>query len=449
MDTGINRIRKVVAIIGGTLAIILMVFALCKKVGICAEAVPVTKLPFPIGAGYFNTLTEEEITDIVAVCEQDRISLNSTSYPEITYILLRENGTNTIEVYCYYDDRQANYRGFIREDGTNTDFPLTGSFGFSWNPAPTNNRARRIVINKSNLSLNLATWQNYAAVSLSANTLTKEVNGQYVSVTNQNVISTPIYINQDLVYNGTTYFTNKIPSQHNKGGVIADIIENDEIAEEELPQIDITPPTDTTNNSAWYQKILSAIGGIGQRIQSNTITTGNYLEQILTGQRSFYTDILAVIGQGIPSVIEKLDDILGVTREIAEANDPGQLQEDWINGYNESDVKALVTTGQGYKATLSNIGARNTGALTFGSWRLQYIGNDLHLIGNYNMPEIFGGGTHQQDISFSWYNDIRTWFVNIFKVLLFVGFAWYLFTQIPAWISGTASEFKKQGEKTK
>ena len=243
---------------------------------------------------------------------------------------------------------------------------------------------------------------------------------------------------------------------HSKGGW--EVAYNDLTG---LPEVDTTPPSNSTNNSAWYQKILNAIGNVGKYTVTGALliaqTTHNDIEGLITGQK----DIKDILQERLAEIVAefgilsgKFDTLIGVDREqlaelkkASEQTDPETISEEWNAGYDQSAIKGIAETGQEYKTTLGTIGQRNTGAITLGVWTMRYINGELCLVGNYNLPAIFGGGTHQQVLSFGWYAQCRTWLIWVYKTFLYVGFAWYLLHQVPNMLKGAGTEIKKAGEK--
>ena len=224
----------------------------------------------------------------------------------------------------------------------------------------------------------------------------------------------------------------------------------------DLPDVDDTPPSDPTSNSAWYQKILNGMKQIGRNLLAGTLLITQTMHNDIEGLQNGTKDIGDILRERLAEILAEFGVLIGKADAIRQLNqeqldaiedanaksDPETISSEWNAGYNASTIKGMVDTGQALKTSLGSIGTRSTGRVTFGAWRLEYNGNDLHLIGNYSLPEIFGGGTHQQDLSFAWYNNCREWVIWVVKAFFYVGFAWYLLHQVPNMIQGAGTTFR-------
>lgn len=271
-----NKVYKLLRIVFLTLAIISMVFGLCKKVGLCAssENSTISSLPFPVGAGYGNNFTAAELTQILQVIEQDRVNSNDSDYLTIGIVIPGE-----------IDSTYTRFRVFSQSDCITITDPedafTTGSIvSYKWG---SSNYAgcREVILNTSDLSYYEGYWVTSYQPSFNTSTWLSELpNGNY-SLSSGLLNGYPLYIFQD-IYAGNTLFFSENPlnsgSGHSKGGIIAEMTENDEITSEELSQVDISAPADPSSNFGWFQKILNAIGKVNNSIQSGVLTISGYIQ---------------------------------------------------------------------------------------------------------------------------------------------------------------------------
>lgn len=135
----IDKTRKIIYIISGSLSIVLMVFFILHKVGLCASVNPPSisssTLPLPVGegCGYPSedfTFTSEMAESIISYLETNNSYLFHNGYA-IQMITMSEynTGSNRLELYAYGFRRDRVSIGVHTVSGTPYSFTITGLSG--------------------------------------------------------------------------------------------------------------------------------------------------------------------------------------------------------------------------------------------------------------------------------------------------------------------------------
>ena len=267
----------------------------------------------------------------------------------------------------------------------------------------------------------------------------------YACIEQKNILNYPIYLRDgEMSFGGDVIFKSGRPTQTDDE--TARLIQNfiDLYGDiDQLPQVDESTETGT-GDSLTLKLIKQYTKGTMNGVQA----AGLFIAQTITDSNKTLGEKIETLFDawlnGIKTELNEIKTIIvaiGVDlHKIAEENDPQIIASEWKAGYNASEVKNIQQLGDRYKGTLSSIGTRNTGRLVFGTWRLEYNGADLHLYGDYYLPEIFGSGRVQHDLSFAWYNNCRTWIAKVINVFLIIAFAWNVFVRLPSIIQGVGSK---------
>lgn len=437
-----NKVRKVLIIVFLALSIASLVFTLMKKTGLCAgeneSTTGVYNFPLPYGGSSGYGYKNFPYTDSIGV------------------------GAVQFLVNNYSFDTSKGWAIFVYEvasDNSYIDMIVARPTLSSDVPQPFITGVTNQTFNTSDCKVKLH-FQNRHKVRYTSASGTYERTSYTSSATTEYIILNKyiesdaglnLYLPKDtyvlfypLLFSNTeseyygefeVFTFGATTPEHNKGGILVEITENDEIAEEELTGVDTTTPSDPTNNSAWYQKILNAIGRVNTSIQGGIITTTDYLQQLLSGQRNFQLDLLATLGV----ISGKLDGISQGT--------PEEIASDWVEGYEDSSLYDIKTTFEHTKGGVQAMFTPSSKALILGNWSLYRSGEHLYLEGLYTLPAVFGGNQQHITLNFDWYNSIKSWFVPLIVSLMTIGLTVTIFKGMPSMIQGAGTTFKTINDK--
>ena len=261
-----NKLYKILRIIFLTLAIISMVFALCKKVGLCASSGSntISSIPFPVGAGFGNTFSQEQIISIVSQAQQDCINQHDNGYPSISYICMYELSSNgSFKVNCYYDDPSlSTIGGFNLSSGSSFN---NYAFQFSWHNSNGYLGTRRLSFD-SDCVLQSGSWYSSGVLNVGASSwVVSSPTGGYMLPTDTYLYGYPIYIANDLSYDNVVFFSNYSGSGSGFDGFGFSEGFNDWV-DDNLNPVDVIPPSDQTSTPSWLGKILDGKTGSGTGI---------------------------------------------------------------------------------------------------------------------------------------------------------------------------------------
>ena len=417
-----DKVKKVLIIVFLALSIASLVFTLMKKTGLCAEP------PLPVIAKESNFPEIDGYTYSDFMEDFNNLNLN---YSNIVIYYYEDNGHHFrvlifpySENYLTNDYQNITPNSYITISDANTRI-TSGNKAYIGNGWSGGVVIRYYDLNMTTKNLVFVSNNEYGWYILSTSTV---INRKYFYCKND--------IYTDNTNNNELIFTmGESTPPHNKGGILAEMTENDEIAEEELTGVDTTTPSDPTNNSAWYQKILNAIGRVNTSIQGGIITTTDYLKQLISGQRDFKLDLLATLGV----ISGKLDGISQGT--------PEEIASDWLEGYEDSSLYEIKTTFEHTKGGVQAMFTPSSNALVLGNWSLYRSGEHLYLEGIYTLPAVFGGQQQHITLNFDWYNSIKSWFVPLVVSLMTIGLTVTIFKGMPSMIQGAGTTFKTINDK--
>lgn len=384
-----NKLYKVLRIVFLTLAIISMVFALCRKVGLCASggSVPsVSSLPLPVGAGWGNNFSLSEYEYILQIAEQDRINCNDSGYTFIGAIVISEvSSDGSFRLRCYQGP------GFSVSSPSN--FLTSNGSNLSWYYVNANNYGgcRELVFN-SDGTFNNGWWRSSGAyITVNSNTFLSSLPDNSLGVLyGHPYTGYPIYINSDIVYDGVTYFSNA--PQHSQGGTLSDYSDQvQEFIDSDINGVDVDPPSDPSSSSNWFQKVLNALKTI-----NNSIGGG-----------------FSLISNGIS----------GIYGYFTEPFDQSAFESSFYSIPFVSDLRSL--TGLVSSSGLfdwSSVSPASRVAFTFD----------------------FGGAVlphHEYEINFDWYTgNVKTIILSVVTTFLVIGLLATIINQIPSIIHGHSGD---------
>lgn len=378
-----------------------MVFGLCKKVGLCASDsnTVVNSLPFPIGAGYGNTFTQEQIDSIVSQAQADCVSQGDSGYPSVTYICIYEvNSNGSFYVNCYYDDPTLTTNGGFACTGGSSFEDLALQFAFHNSNGYLG--TRRLYFD-SNFQRQSGSWVRPGIINVQTNTwVVSSPNGGYMLPTNTTLYGYPIYSVRDLVYDDIVFFSNDLPEPdfggHSRGGTITDYTFDD---------TDESVPTDTSavsGSGGWLSKILGGINKLNQSI-------GNGFTNIVDNLQSFFNPVFGGFEEQLNWFSEPFDEV---------AFQASFNQIPIISDFN--NLSTLV----------SNCGLFN--------W------SDVTPVQRVVFTFDFGGSVlpHTNcEINFDWYTGtVKTLILSLISTFLVIGLAATLINQLPSIIGGKSGD---------
>lgn len=403
--TTLDKTKKIIYIIAGTLTIILLVFSLMKKIGIAKETT------FPIYANKYNFPTIE-------------------GYNYETFVQQTETLFNYGNILCYYYEDNGHFFNYLI-------FPYTDNNIYKEidNITPQSiintNEAQQIIAEGN------ATYYGQPRAGALIITKYELVNGQLIQ-RNRNeygyyTLNTST-INRKYIYCRTTLydkdnnivFTQQDDKPHAKGGIIDTIQENEEIASEELTQVDNEAPTQDTNAN-WFQKILNAIKTFNNNYQAGLIT----ITEAIQGNTEAQATIQVL-----------LTELIIRTNELITANSPQEIAESWKRGWAESDAKLLEQSFQHAKGGIESAFTPLENDLILGNWTLKKQAGTLYLIGTIPYPEIFGGVERQYTFTFQWYEQIRNWFVPLITAFYTIALVLGFIKAVPSILQGAGTTIR-------
>lgn len=277
-----NKLYKVLRIVFLTLAIISMVFGLCKKMGHCASggSVPsVSSLPLPVGSGWGNLFTQSEIDTIVNLCIQDMETINDRDLWQIGAIVLSEK-----------DDSSQKYRFNIYAApgfsvSSPSDFWTSSGSKFTWSNGNNYGGCRQLILNYD-FTIDSFWWMSSGGMTINSSSFLSELpNNSLGFLYGHSYTGYPIYINSDVVFDGVTYFTNA--PQHSQGGTLTDYSEQvQDFIDSDINGVDVDPPSDPSSSPNWFQKILNGLKTI-----NNSIGGGfSWISNGISGIYGYFTE---------------------------------------------------------------------------------------------------------------------------------------------------------------
>ena len=398
-----DKMKKVLIIIFLSLSIASMVFALMKKTGLCAGYTDT--LPCKVGAGWGNTFTQTEYNQIVESIKEFVLALNDRDFPTVDTIVLWDYDSQGIYYFRVYSTT-------VFEVQHPNQFFTTGST-ISLISHYSNNSWQgygQVQYNSNTGVVSNYTYNNQASIMYSTAFIDNE---QYTALE----LKAPsiFYISYPLEYDNVTYFQYQTIPEHNKGGILTEMNENNEITSEEMPQVDTTPPTDPTDSKKWYQKILDGIGKVNNNIQG-----------------------------GILTITDNLKGIKEILQGIANGDSIETMQEAWTEGYENSDIYTMQQTAAKGRTALAQMTASSSNDLHLGNWTVYRTNNQLIMRCVVTMPQIFGGQQQTYTVNFGWYNNVRNWLVPILTALVFITLFMTIIRGIPNMVHGASTEIEKR-----
>lgn len=455
----IDKTRKVIYIIVGTLIIISLVFSLAKKFGLAASSddiydyALVEEFPLPLGVNGFG------IGDFV-ITQQTCYDLQSDGlrrHPNWDYqvLLCRELGSDYLQVMLMGLNGSSNYRG----SSSNSLLPYTSDFVFTSGLYLIYN----VYSDGSFSFVSEATSHNDFILDLAGSIIS--LSGSHVLPKNTFIVNYPVYAywgNDDhlissypgsggidfesfsLFYEGYDPIDPDRPSWISKGQFIRNFEENfGEIENNsELPEVDTALPSDPSNNASWFQKILNGLKTINLSIKSGIVTLGQQIGSFFDSLMDLMDDLASKIQHSIQLVIdnfnEKFSDlrdwIEGVKDKVEEIAD--YLKDAFSLPSSEEVAELfnqfLVGTTFGQFLGISNQAVQIIGSL-FG----QSIPEFETLVFTFNID--FFGQTFPLVLDFGFYtSSVRNTVVGVFLTFFYIGFLIHIIHQLPSIISGSS-----------
>lgn len=406
--TALDKTKKIIYIIAGTLTIMLLVFSLMKKIGLCAEA----EYPLNYGTETKYGYNDEDFEQFISTYNFQALINHVESnhgWTNIDTIAIVEYNTNYVFLGLYNSN---NYK--IATDTPNYI-----------NNNPYIEGRNHVVRVQRDGQGNINYWydQNNPQINISGNIdATTGLLKTNINIPNYPIWSTKTEIkasNYDI-----TIFKHSKP--HSKGGIIAEITENEEIASGELTQVDNDAPAQDTN-AGWFQKILNAIKTFNNNYQAGLIT----ITEAIQGNTE---------AQATMQVL--LTELIIRTNELITANNPEEIAESWKRGWTESDAKLLEQSFQHAKGGIESAFTPLENDLILGNWTLRKQAGTLYLIGTIPYPEIFGGETRQYTFTFQWYEQIRNWFVPLITAFYTIALVLGFIKAVPSILQGAGTTIR-------
>lgn len=330
-----NKFYKVLRIVFLTLAIISLVFTLCKKIGLCASdssSSGVKTLPFRVGAGYCNNFSQSQL-DVI-----HSILLNEASDEgySLAYSLLISDSESYITIYSFSD---YNNTGFLYS-GNDSSFPLSGSFRFKY-VSPSGYAGYNLIsINKSTFTLNRSYWVTGSSGvynTLGSSFTTANPDGSYSQIMNSVVEGSPIYISHDLSYNDVLYFSTSNSGDGSLSDPDVDWGAIDQVLD--TTQLIADTVDSTWSNLTFWQRILltltqgfNNIVNIGQWMLNNLLSffkpVFDSILNVLQWFVSFFNNLFSVLQTFFSSILDSVENgFLSVVSSIT------TLQNNVVNGF--------------------------------------------------------------------------------------------------------------------
>lgn len=428
MQTKIDKFYKVLRIISITIFLVGLIWSLMHKIGLCASDSNISSansLPLPVGAGWGNVFTDEEIGYIVNCAQQDLISCNDSGYVSIGAIIISEYSQDgSFHVRCYQGP------GF--EVSSPSTFLSTGSY-LSWSFQNQNNYggARELDFN-SDGSFYSASWiSNPGGITVNSFSFLSSLPDNSLGVVKgRSYTGYPIYISHDIIFNDVVYFSN---NSSNGGFDSPGWSESfEEWINGDYNPIDTTPPsTDTT--PAWLQKILNALGKL-----NNTEGAGFNL---ISGKiDSFFGGISDKIDDFKDFIEDKLSNnpLITFYNTIYDLGVSGGSFSlgTLINNLcfcSPETAKSIFDSSETGQAINSFMSCGRNIANAFTASPSQHV----YWTFNFQNSVLSNAGT--VTIDFDWYDSIRTPVITVFSVFFFLGFVFLIIRKIPGIISGSSS----------
>lgn len=401
----IDHVRKTIYIIVGILTIISLVFSLYKKISHAASSdespIEHNGLPYLIGPGigYYDSIDRSFVLN----CVDDAIQRAGSVASDHTIIGVPYNGHFAV-MFLKTDPLNIDGSGsnFVLNYVVSYDYIINGGFNTFVNNASFTIQVYNV----------LETIDNH--------TFYKSSNAHY-----------PVYLrNPEYFVNmsGTQIFADSdsevpvIPDGHSKGGVLANYIDSDDLLENnsDVPKVDTTPPSDPSNNSGWFQKILNGIGKLNQSIQGGVLTIGDYIGQIGDSIGQKIDEFRQDFGNLVGGIGEKIDNIFS------------WLSEDFDKNEFQSGLNSipLISDLNGLHTLVNNSGMFN--------W------SDVTAAQTVSFTFDFGGAVlphSSTTIDFSWYTGtIKNICVALICTFLVLGLLVTIINQLPSIIGGHSGD---------
>lgn len=424
----IDKIRKIIWIIVGALTILSLVFALAKKVGLAASSVSDYPLPYGLNSGYgftpeqANILNSLDFNFILSKVVQDGLP------SDVDTLILREVSSSSVSLGVCKSSGLA-----VRNFDTFQNSAIDWYYGYSITINPNNPTSIQY-----NGGGSFITWTITFNSFISDNALPSDT-----FITNY-----PIYSTNDLLFNDNLVFTSSvsppIPSGHSKAGVIVNYEDSiDQIEDNSsLPSVDVTPPSDPSNNASWFQKILNGLKTINQNLKAGVVTIGDYIGQGIQDLKDHIESMTSNIQQSIQLFIDNFNEKFSNLREwIQGVKDKVEEIADYLK-----DAFSLPTSEQ--VAELLNqflvgttfgqfLGISNQAVQIIGSVFGQNIPEFETLVFTFNID--FFGQTFPLVLDFGFYtSSVRNTVVGVFLTFFYIGFLIHIIHQLPSIISGSS-----------
>lgn len=423
----LDKTRKVIYIIVGCLTILTLVFGLAKKVGLCASSdnldnIRVTSYPLPVGYGfgYGGVLSQEVVDDIIS-----ETAGRWQGLPCVQYAGMPDENTIALNVWWVLPSYQ--FTGDLNDLSNSSSIRFVGNgSGYRYD----------LRTNSLNPNMSYGIFDGYLVPS--DYVLPDGIGGVFLQ-RNVPIPFYPLYYDPNVdssSYN--TYFTLYLPepspepspSGHSKGNVIINYEDSiDQIeADSSLPSIDVTPPSDPSNNVGWFQKILNGLKTLGDLIKAGVITIGDYIGQGIQDLKDHIDTMVTNIQQSIQLVIDSLEDFKD--RVVAFYN--------WVTEpFDQNRFTTHLQTLEVYQEFSGVQSGINTLQLQFNSVT-SATSNDVKFSIPFTFPYI--NTTYVAIIDFSWYENIRSVVSPFIVAFLIFGFAYSFIRSLPGIIHGNSPE---------
>lgn len=192
-----NKTIKVLRILTLTISLMLLVFALAKKVGLCASndntVSSVSSLPFPVGSGFGNTFTPSQLQSIMQIIEDDQTNSNDSDYvgKTIGVVYLYEYGSENIRL------RIMTAPDCIVISDSADAFTSGATVSYRWG-SMNYAGVREVILNASDLSY-AGGWWTRGYYGYNTSDWVDQLPNNTSVLKSGNLLGYPIYIYQDIV----------------------------------------------------------------------------------------------------------------------------------------------------------------------------------------------------------------------------------------------------------
>lgn len=253
--------------------------------------------------------------------------------------------------------------------------------------------------------------------------------------TNKAITNYPVFLRDgELSFGGSVRFSTNVSS-----GGDSDI--NDEITDNiddsfDLPQVDDSSPSDSTNIPSWLQKILTGLKTFNKNMLGIGRTIIGKLKDILDNLKDFIDKWVITFDDGINAIIQAINGLKdGTTQQ--------QAKDAWIDGFNNWSLKPALDIvsgwGSGFHSSIDGASPLSDYSYTI---NMPPIGIPNVNTGQIEQVYLFGRSI---TIDLNWYvkpnffgKSPRDYLTEFVIPWLILGFAVSLFFKLPGIIGGAS-----------